>query len=101
MLASFGYEVSISTDAQWNNALDLKDSDILFVDIRTPKLSWQKVLEQLARQQTKSSIVMMSRDFEPLVDAEKLAKKLKLNLIGAIERPFRIDDLRDVLPGPA
>lgn len=99
MLDSFGYEVAVATDAPARDALDLKDSDIVFVDIRIPKLSLEQLFEQLARQNAKAAFVMMGSQFERLEAAEKVAKNLRLNLIGAIEKPFRIDDLRDILPG--
>jgi hypothetical protein len=41
----------------------------------------------------------MSGHLERLDEAEKLARKLELNLIGALEKPFRIEDVRDVLLG--
>ena len=99
MLNGFGYQVTIATDVAMRDALDLNDKDIVFVDIRTPKLSWQRLCQQLSRQQAKAAIVMMGTQFERLEEAEKVAKKLRLNLIGAIEKPFRVDDLRDVLTG--
>lgn len=99
MLDSFGYEVATATSAPARDALDLKDSDIIFLDIRTSKLSWRKMLQQLARQKAKTAIVMMGSQFQHLERAEKVAKKLNLNMIGAIEKPFRLDDLRDILPG--
>jgi len=99
MLDSFGYEVATATDAPARDALDLKDSDIVFVDIRIPNLTWQHLFQQLARQNAKAAIVMMGGQFKHLEEAEKKAKKLRLNLIGAIEKPFRLDDLRDILPG--
>lgn len=97
MLSGFGFDVEIAT-APATRKLNLRNIDIVFVDIRTPLLSWCQLLEQLARQEAKAAIVMMSTQFEPLVEAEKFAKKMKLNLIGAIEKPFRLDDLRDILP---
>ena len=98
MLVGFDYRVSIATDVAKRDALDLNDKDIVFVDIRIPQLSWQRLCQQLARQQAKAAIVMMGSQFERLEEAEKVAKKLRLYLIGAIEKPFRVDDLRDVLP---
>ncbi|MEP7174521.1 MAG: hypothetical protein ABI705_13610 [Aestuariivirga sp.] len=55
-------------------------------------------MQQLARQSSIAAIVMMGSQFEPLEDAEKVAKKLRLNLIGAIEKPFWLDDLQGILP---
>ena len=99
MLNGFGFEVAIVTDAAARETLNLENSDIVFVDITTPPLSWRQLLRQLARQDAKAAIVMMGRQFEPLEEAEKFAKKLKINLLGAIEKPFRLDDLMDILPG--
>jgi hypothetical protein len=36
---------------------------------------------------------------EQLNEAENYAESLNLNLIGALEKPFRMADLRDVLDG--
>jgi DNA-binding NtrC family response regulator len=99
MLGNFGYDVAIANDLKSKKALDLRDDDIVFVDIRTSKLSWHQLLRTLASMETKASIVMMGKQFEPLQEAEKVAKALRLNLIGAMEKPFRLDDLKDVLPG--
>ncbi len=101
MLEGFGYEVATATDAVTRAALDLKASDIVFVDIRTPKLKWHELLQQLARQNAKAAIVMMGKQYEPLEEAEKFARRMNLNLIGAMEKPFRLDDLRDILPAAA
>lgn len=101
MLEGFGYEVATATDAVTRAALDLKASDIVFVDIRTPKLKWHDLLQQLARQNAKAAIVMMGKQYEPLEEAEKFARRMNLNLIGAMEKPFRLDDLRDILPAAA
>ncbi len=101
MLDGFGYEVATATDAPSRDKLDLKASDIIFVDIRTPKVTWHQLFEQLARQNAKVAIVMMGSKVRPLEEAEKFARKMNLNLIGAMEKPFRLDDLRDILPAAA
>lgn len=98
MLNGFGYEVATATDALARDKLDLKASDIVFVDIRTPKVTWHQLFEQLARQNAKAAIVMMGSKVRPLEEAEKFARKMNLNLIGAMEKPFHLDDLRDILP---
>jgi hypothetical protein len=41
----------------------------------------------------------MSGDKLSLDEAEKLAKQLDLNLIGALAKPFRLKDIKDVLAG--
>jgi DNA-binding NtrC family response regulator len=99
MVKSLGFDVTISTDARSSYTFELKNSDVVFVDVLMPNVSGLEVLEKLARQKAKSSIVLMSGHLERLDEAEKLARKLDLNLIGALEKPFRIEDVRDVLLG--
>ena len=99
MVRSLGFDVTVSTDARSSYTFDLKNSDVVFVDVLMPNVSGLQVLEKLAQQKAKASIVLMSGHLERLEEAEKLARKLELNLIGALEKPFRVDDVRDVLPG--
>ena len=101
MLISLGYEAVVSTDARLSYATSLQDTDIVFVDIQRPQFSGRQVLEQLAHQKAKSPIILMSSHFDRLEIVEKLATKLNLNLIGALEKSFGLEDLRDVLPGPS
>ena len=99
MVKSLGYDVTISTDARSSYTFELKSSDIVFVDVLMPNVSGLQVLQKLAQQKAKSSIVLMSGHLERLDEAEKLARKLDLNLIGALEKPFRLEDVKDVLLG--
>ena len=99
MLSSLGYDVTVSTDARSSYTFELKNSDVVFVDVLMPHVSGLQVLEKLARQKAKSSIVLMSGHLERLDEAERLARKLELNLIGALEKPFRVEDVKDVLLG--
>jgi CheY-like chemotaxis protein len=78
---------------------ELRDSDIAFVDIQMPHVDGLQVLALLAGQNTKCSIVIMSGQGERLDEAEKLAKKLNLELIGVLEKPFRLADMKGVLEG--
>jgi two-component system, OmpR family, response regulator PfeR len=99
MLDSLGYRVTVSTDARSSYTLDLSDDDIVFLDVLMPHISGIQVLEQLARQRSKSWIVLMSGDKQRLDAAEKLAEQLDLNLIGALEKPFKLEDIQVVLAG--
>lgn len=99
MVKSLGFEVTVSTDARSSYTFALENSDFVFVDVLMPNVSGLQVLEKLAQQKTRSSIVLMSGHLERLDEAEKLARKLDLNLVGALEKPFRIEDVRDVLLG--
>jgi DNA-binding NtrC family response regulator len=80
-------------------SLSMMSSDIVFVDALMPHVSGLQVLEQLARQGTKSYVVTMSGSPQSLDQVERLARKLELNLIGVLEKPFRLDDLKYILDG--
>jgi CheY-like chemotaxis protein len=99
MLESFGFEVKFSTDARSSFTYEIRDSDIVFVDALMPHISGLQVLEQLARQGTKALIIAMSGNPQSLDQAESLARKLELNIVGVLEKPFRVADLKFILDG--
>jgi DNA-binding NtrC family response regulator len=99
MVSDLGFEVTAATDARSSYTFELKNSDVVFVDVLMPNVSGLQVLQKLAQQIAKCSVVLMSGHLERLDEAEKLARELDLNLIGALEKPFRLEDVKDVLLG--
>ncbi len=99
MVSDLGFEVTVATDARSSYTFELKNSDVVFVDVLMPNVSGLQVLQKLAQQIAKCSVVLMSGHPERLDEAEKLARELDLNLIGALEKPFRLEDVKDVLLG--
>lgn len=99
MLQSLGFEVKVSTDARLSQTYEVRDSDIVFVDALMPHVPGFQVLEQLSRQGTKALIVVMSADPQSLDQAERLARKLELDIVGVLEKPFRVADLKFILDG--
>src|SRR5438128_1150494 len=97
MVLSLGFDVTISTDARSDHILDLTDDDIVFLDVLMPNLSGLQVLEQLAEQKATCPIILMSGHLERLEGAEKYAEILDLNLISALQKPFKLEDIKDVL----
>ena len=97
MVNSLGHDATVSTDARSSYALDLSDDDVIFIDVLMPNTSGLKVLDQLAQQKATCPIILMSGHLERLEGAEKYAESLDLNLIAALEKPFRLEDIRDVL----
>jgi DNA-binding NtrC family response regulator len=97
MLGILGYETVISADASF--AFDLRHEDIVFLDVLMPGTSGFQVLDQLAHQGTKCPIVLISGALDRVESAERYAERLNLNLVGALEKPFRLADVRDVLDG--
>lgn len=99
MVGELGYDVMVSTDARSSHTYELRQSDIVFVDIQMPHVDGFQVLQKLARQNVKCSIVLMSGQGERLDQAEKLTKKLDLQLVGVLEKPFRLADVELALEG--
>jgi DNA-binding response OmpR family regulator len=99
LVSGLGFEVAVSSDPSSSHTHEVRDSDIVFIDVLMPHVSGFQVLEQLARQNVKSAIVIMSGQGERLDEAEKLAHKLDLYLIGVLEKPFHLADLLGVLEG--
>ena len=94
---SLGYDVTTATDARSSYVFDLVESDIIFLDVLMPNSSGLQVIEKLAGQKSKCAIVLMSGDFERLSQAESYAVSLDLNLISALEKPFKFEDIEFIV----
>ena len=99
IVGGLGYETIVFPDSGSSPTYELIDSDVVFIDILTLHMSGFHILEQLARQNVKSAIVLMSAKEERLYEAEKLAMRLNLYLIGVLTTPFRLADVRGILEG--
>ncbi len=98
MLSHWGYSVMTSTQAQSIDLDELKEADIIFLDIMMPGMNGLEVLDLLSNHQIKSSIVLMSGvENEVLVTPEAFAKRNDLQLIGVLYKPFRISDVLAIL----
>jgi DNA-binding NtrC family response regulator len=97
MVGSLGHNAVIREDSSASNTYEIRDDDIVFVDLLMPKVSGVQVLEQLARQGVKSTIVLMSGHDHALREAEKLVKKLDLRFAGVLFKPFRLPDVKSIL----
>ena len=99
MLSGLSYEVKVSKDSKSSSTFDISDDDIVFLDVLMPHTPGHRVLEQLARQQAKCAIIMMSGSADRLDAAKKYGEKLELSLVGTLQKPFRLADVREVLEG--
>jgi DNA-binding NtrC family response regulator len=97
MVGSLGHDVVVKGDSSASHTYEVRDDDIVFVDLLMPKVSGVQVLQQLARQGVKSTIVLMSGHDHSLREAEKLVKKLDLRLAGVLFKPFRLPDVAAIL----
>ena len=97
LVGSLGHDVIVKQDSSASHTYEVRDDDIVFVDMVMPKVSGLQVLEQLGRQNVKSAIVVMSSNDKSLHEAEQLARKLDLELLGVLHKPFQLPDVRAVL----
>lgn len=97
MVGSLGHDVVVKGDSSASHTYEVRDDDIVFVDLLMPKVSGLQVLQQLARQGVKSTIVLMSGHDHSLREAEKMVKKLDLRFAGVLFKPFRLPDVAAIL----
>lgn len=97
MVGSLGHDVVVKGDSSASHTYEVRDDDIIFVDMVMPGVSGVQVLQQLARQGVKSTIVLMSGHEHSLREAENLVKKLDLRFAGMLFKPFRLPDVVAIL----
>ena len=97
LVGSLGHDAVVKEDSSASHTYEVRDSDIVFLDLMMPKVSGVQVMEQLARQNVKSAIVLMSSNDQLLHEAEQLVKSLDLGLLGVLHKPFQLLDVQSLL----
>jgi CheY-like chemotaxis protein len=97
LITSLGYEVTTTCQAQCAYLDQLKEPDIIFIDMMMPEMDGIEVLEVLADHKIKSAIVLMSGADNSLAKAEAFTKQACLRLIGVLHKPFRLNDVQTIL----
>lgn len=97
LVGGLGHDAVFKEDSSASHTYEIRDSDIVFVDLMMPKVSGIHVLEQLARQNVKSAIVLMSSNHRGLQEAEEIVKNLDLEFLGVLHKPFQLPDVRSLL----
>jgi CheY-like chemotaxis protein len=97
LITSLGYEVTTTCQARCAYLDELKEPDIVFIDMMMPDMDGNEVLEVLADHKVKSAIVLMSGADTSLSRAEDFAKQADLRLIGVLHKPFRLSDVQSIL----
>jgi EAL domain-containing protein (putative c-di-GMP-specific phosphodiesterase class I)/FixJ family two-component response regulator len=74
------------------------DISIILLDLMMPEMDGIEVLRLLGERQCKARILLMSgMDKRVLETAEKLAQSLGLPVVGHLQKPFPLNELKDVL----
>lgn len=99
LIVGLGYEVVVRLDSSASETFEIGDTDIVFLDLLMPHVTGLQVLEQLNKQQVKSSIVLISGNDHFLREAEQAISRLDLRLLGVLYKPFRLDDVTEMMKG--
>ncbi len=88
----------------FNNAALFKDqytyADVIVLDLIMPEVDGIEVIRFLAESNSDAQLILVS-GFDPAVlhSAQKLATEQGLNVVGSLSKPFRYDDLHQLLSG--
>jgi DNA-binding NtrC family response regulator len=97
MVESLGHEAIAKLDPRISDTFEVRDSDVVFIDILMPHVDGIQVLEQFGRQNVKSAIVLMSGYDQFLDAAVQVAKNLDIQLSGVLHKPIRLVDVQTIL----
>jgi len=97
LITSLGYEVTTTCQAKCAYLDELKETDIVFIDMVMPEMDGIQVLEVLADYKVKAAIVLMSGADTSLSKADAFARQSDLRLIGVLHKPFRLADVQSIL----
>ena len=97
LVGSLGHNAVVKADSSASHTYEVRDSDIVFVDLMMPRVSGIQVLEQFGRQNVKSAIVLVSSSYKYLHEAEQVVKKLDLDHLGVLHKPFQLPDVQLLL----
>jgi EAL domain-containing protein (putative c-di-GMP-specific phosphodiesterase class I)/FixJ family two-component response regulator len=96
--ASTGYEATSSTNFEGFQASLRPDTSVVVLDLMMPNVDGIQVLRYLGGQNCAAEIVLISGyDKKVLMVAGQLAKALGLSVRAAIQKPIKLNQLREIL----
>jgi CheY-like chemotaxis protein len=90
-----GFDVAVGdSDRPLMEALTLHAADVVVLDLQMPEIDGVEVMRILADQKSRASIVLVSGlDPRTIASAARFGRGMGLNVVGALQKPFKIADL--------
>lgn len=94
-----GYQVTVTNSAdEFLRSLSHNKPDVIVMDMVMPGVDGIELLNSLARSKAKSLIILISGyNGKYLTPAEHLGRANGLKMVGTLEKPFRLLELRKLL----
>lgn len=90
--------LAIDNPAEFESAYLRYEPNIILMDLQMPRLDGIELLRKLAEQHSEAAIILVSgMDRSVLETTDKLGKSLGLNMVGVLNKPIDIDDLKIIL----
>lgn len=98
LAGTMGFECATTRDPASFLNLITPDISFILLDLMMPGMDGIEVLRMLGEQRSKARILLMSgMDKRVLETAEKLAQSLGLPVVGHMQKPVPLEELRDML----
>ena len=104
MLGTIGINArSFITPAEFLNAVDGENPDLVFLDVALGQSDAVEVIRQLEARKFAGQVMLISgRDARTLLDVEQIGRDRGLHMLPSLPKSFRIHDIREnLLPAPA
>ncbi|HTB98558.1 MAG TPA: EAL domain-containing response regulator [Terracidiphilus sp.] len=99
---TLGFDCATTKDAATLTDSISPDIDLILLDLVMPGMDGIEVLRMLGERRCRAQILLMSGvDKRVLETAEKLAHSLGLRVVGHLQKPFPLPDLKGMLEGVA
>jgi EAL domain-containing protein (putative c-di-GMP-specific phosphodiesterase class I)/CheY-like chemotaxis protein len=97
---AMGLHCAATTDASIFLKELTSDITLILLDLMMPGMDGVELLRQLAQQECKACIILMSGVGSRVLEtAEQLAQTLGLSIVGHLNKPFRLKELQNMLAG--
>lgn len=94
-----GFEATVTHDpASFNEELGRSSPDLIVLDLQIPNTDGVEVLRELAASGTRAGVLLVSgMDTRTISSAEHFGRKVGLNLVGMLQKPFTPQSLMEKL----